>query len=176
VRLKRNEQSMRLRQKLTQMTEGPHQPQEHSAMLEQISRKLPNTIELRECDRDPKSFTCGMHAFGLEGNPEYEAAALTGIFAGTEFFGWLIASGHLVEIDDDAASTDDLVMYFKNGRPTHVGRVISAERAISKWGLGLLWEHVLDEVPEQYGGEVRFFRSIEPDIALEHFLNFASGA
>jgi hypothetical protein len=30
-------------------------------------------------------------------NPEYEAVARTGVFAGTEFFGWLIASGHLVE-------------------------------------------------------------------------------
>jgi hypothetical protein len=117
-----------------------------------------------------------MHAFGLEGNPEYEAVARTGVFAGTEFFGWLIASGHLVEIGDDATSRNDLVMYFNSGRPIHVGRVISAGRIISKWGLGLLWEHALNEVPEQYGEEVRFFRSIEPDIALKHLLSFASSA
>src|SRR5260370_31730283 len=70
---------MRLRQKLTQMTESPHQPQEHPAMLDQISKELPNTIRVRECGRDPRRFTCGMHAFGFEGNPEYEAVALRGV-------------------------------------------------------------------------------------------------
>jgi hypothetical protein len=30
-----------------------------------------------------------MHAFGFEGNPEYEAVALRGVFAGLDFLGWI---------------------------------------------------------------------------------------
>jgi hypothetical protein len=52
-----------------------------------------------------------MHAFGFEGNPEYEAVALRGAFAGLDFLGWIIASGHLIGIGDNAASRNDLVMY-----------------------------------------------------------------
>jgi hypothetical protein len=171
VRLEGDEENMRLRQRLTQMTESPHQPQEHRAMLDQISRELPNTIQVRECGRDPQSFTCGMHAFGFEDNPEYAAVARRNVFAGLDFFGWLIASGHLFEIGDHAASRNDLVMYFNGDRPVHIGRVMSGGRVISKWGLGLLWKHGLDEVPDCYGDEVRFFRHVQPDIALEHFLS-----
>src|SRR5260370_19843431 len=137
MRLKGDEENIQLRERLAQRTESGRQPQEHPVMLDQISRELPNTIRVRECGRDPASFRCGMHVFGFKGNKEYAAVAMGGVYAGSEFFGWLIASGHLVEISDSAAVKNDLVMYFGGAHPAHVGRVISDGRVLSKWGVGL---------------------------------------
>jgi hypothetical protein len=117
------------------------------------------------------------HARGFEDSPEYKAVAGHGlglVFAGPEFFDWFAASGRLVEVGNHEASENDVVMYFDRGHARHVGRVGSSGRIISKWGLGLLYEHGLSEVPAKYGDEARFFRSIEPDEALKHFLDFAA--
>jgi hypothetical protein len=173
MRLQSHKEITRLRQRLCEMTESGCQPHEHPTMLMQISRELPNTIRVRESDRAPQSFTCGMHTFGFESCPEYAEVAAQGVFAGLQFFTWLTATGRLVEVDDHQPSENDLVMYFDGGKAVHVGRVVSSGRVISKWGVGLMYEHGLSEVPKNYGDEVRFFRSIEPDVALEHFLDFA---
>ena len=175
MRLQSDEKIMRLRQRLYEMTEGGHQPNEHIAILAEISSELPNTIRVIETKRDPESFTCGMYAFGLfEDVPKYKAVAehrLPGIHAGLKFLDWLAAS-RLVEIVKP--SENDLVMYFDDGGSAHhVGRVGLTGRVISKWGCGLLYDHGLSEVPKSYGDEVRLFRSIDPDMALEHFLDYA---
>jgi hypothetical protein len=176
MHLRSDEEITRLRQRLREMTESGCQPHEHPAMLTRISRELPNTILVLETARGPASFTCGMHAFGFEGRPEYKGVAGHGlglVFAGAEFLDWFAASGRLVEIGDHEAYENDVVMYFDGGHARHVGRVLSSGRVVSKWGLGLLYEHGLSEVPTHYGDQVRFFRSIEPDVALKHFLDFA---
>ena len=41
---------------------------------------------------------------------------------------------------------------------THIGRIKSPGRVLSKWGYGHVYEHTLDEVPVEYGEHVRFFR------------------
>jgi hypothetical protein len=64
-------------------------------------------------------------------------------------------------------------MYFNQGRWTHVGRTAGPARAISKWGVGLLYEHDLSEVPEQYGDEVRFFHNPGLDASLDLFVRYA---
>jgi hypothetical protein len=175
MRLQSDEKIMRLRRRLYEMTEGGHQPNEHIAILAEISSELPNTIRVIETKRDLKRFTCGMHAFGLfEDVAKYKAVAehgLPDIYAGLKFVDWLAAS-RLVEIGKP--SENDLVIYFDDGGCAHhVGFVGSTGRVISKWGRGLLYEHGFSEVPESYGNEVRFFRSIGPDMALEHFLDYA---
>jgi len=75
-----------------------------------------------------------MHAFGFEGNPEYAAVAPRGVFAGLDFLGWIIASGHLIGIGDNAASRNDLVMYVDGTRPVHVGRVTADGRVEADFG------------------------------------------
>ena len=44
---------------------------------------------------------------------------------------------------------------------------------ISKWGIGLLYDHQLAEVPIQYSDEVKFFRHPGPKASFDLFLLYA---
>ena len=57
--------------------------------------------------------------------------------------------------------TNDLVIYFNEGRPNHLGRFTDNNSVKSKWGRGHIFQHPLDAVPSFYGNEVRFFRQSE---------------
>jgi len=165
-----------LRRLLRDMTEGGTHPSGHRAALERIGEQAPHTIKPLHIVADVASFTCGMHAFGFEISPKYAAIAGYGlglVFAGPDFFRWLIDSGRLIEITDREPAQRSIVMYFADKRPVHIGCMLTAKRVISKWGIGLLYEHEIAEVPEQYGSEARFFDGLEYDAALEHFVAFA---
>jgi hypothetical protein len=95
------------------------------------------------------------------------------VFAGPAFFEWLLENHMLHEIKEADAQDADLIMYFDNGQWRHVGLCKRDGRVESKWGLGLLYEHGPWEVPNNYGNEIRFFRSIPPDEAIELFLKYA---
>jgi hypothetical protein len=175
MHLRSDEEITRLRQRLRENRERVPTARASRHADADIQR-VANTIRVLETARDPASFTCGMRAFGFEDRSEYKRVAGHGlglVFAGAEFLDWFAASGRLVEIGDHEASENGVVMYFDGGYARHVGRVVSSGRVVSKWGLGLLYEHGLSEVPTDYGDQVRFFRSIEPDVALKHFLDFA---
>jgi hypothetical protein len=174
--LSNNDAIGRLRRLLRDMTESGTHPSKHRAMLARIGEQVRHTIEPLDSDWDMASFTCGMHAFGFERSREYAAIAGYGLgraFAGPEFFRWLIDSSRLVEITDGEPPQGSIIMYFADGRPVHVGRVRTATRVVSKWGIGLLYDHEIREVPEQYGSEVRFFEALEYDAALDRFIAFA---
>ena len=95
-------------------------------------------------------------------------------FAGTEFARFLIDTGALVEVSEDEALPDDVVIYLDDlCVPKHAGKIGSEHRRIkSKWGGGLFLEHGLWEVPESYGNTVKFFRVILTDKAEQAFLEF----
>jgi hypothetical protein len=95
------------------------------------------------------------------------------VYAGREFFEWVVTGQHLHQAMAGKAAGGDLVMYFDQDRWTHVGRLITPDRAVSKWGVGLLYEHDLSEVPEQYGDEVQFFRNPGPDASMDLFVSYA---
>jgi hypothetical protein len=156
------------------MTESGRKPDEHRDDLKAITQEIPNTICVLDHELSEDRFTCGMYALGFELSEEYTAIAgyeLGLTYAGPEFFEWLIANRHFDEATIGAEG--DLVMYFSQDRWTHVGRMAGSERAISKWGTGLLCEHNLAEVPEQYGDEVRFFHHPGADASLDLFVRYA---
>lgn len=163
-----------LRRKLRAMTESGRPPREHQQELRTVSRDIPNTIKVVDHHVAPDKYTCGMHALFLEENELYVEIAGYGlgfVYAGPEFFDWLIANKHLNETA--TPEVGDLAMYFDEGRWTHVGRMTETRRVLSKWGVGLLYDHELAEVPEQYGGEVRFFRHPGAAGSLGLFVLFA---
>jgi hypothetical protein len=165
-----------LRRKLEEMTESGIEPSRHRARLAEISSEFPNIIQPLESNLPERRYTCGMSVFWFCEDEDYIEIARLGIphvHAGPAFFEWLIAKCHLQEIEEAEAGEDDLVMYFDGGRWKHVGFWKPDNRVESKWGPGLLYDHGRREVPKNYGDAVRFFRSISPDEAVEHFVTYA---
>jgi hypothetical protein len=165
--------NIELRRRLEEMTESGSEPPEHRAMLAAISIDVPNTIQPLESRLPDKGYTCGMYVFDFSEDPDYINIALRGVYAGPAFFEWLLANRALQEVDEADADEDDLIMYFENGRWKHVGFWKLNDRVESKWGMGLLYNHETWGVPKHYGDEVRFFRSISPEDAIEHLMQYA---
>jgi hypothetical protein len=46
-------------------------------------------------------------------------------------------------------------------------------RVLSKWGVGLLYEHAIWEVPLRYGQEVQYFVGTDDDASLDLFIRYA---
>jgi hypothetical protein len=158
------------------MTESGREPHQHRAELRTITDEIPNTIRVVDCDLSEGRYTCGMYALGFEESEEYADIASYGlglVIAGPDCFEWFIANQLLNEVTDRQAADGDLAMYFSQGRWTHVGRLVGRQRAVSKWGVRLLYEHNLSEVPEQYGDVVRFFRDPGPDASIDLFVSYA---
>ena len=162
-----------LRRRLEEMTESGSEPSEHGAMLAAISVEIPNTILPLESGHSEKGYTCGMYVFDFSKDQNYINIALQGVYAGRAFFEWLLSNHLLQEVDEADASAGDLIMYFNDSQWKHVGFWQLNGRVESKWGLGLLYNHETWEVPKHYGDEVRFFRSISPENAIEHFVQYA---
>jgi hypothetical protein len=162
-----------LRRRLEEMTESGSEPSEHRSMLAAISIEIPNTILPLESSSPEKGYTCGMYVFDFSGDSDYINIALHGVYAGRAFSEWLLANHLLQEVDEADAAAGDLIMYFNDGQWKHVGLWQLNGRVESKWGLGLLYNHETWEVPKYYGDAVRFFRSMSPETAFEHFVQYA---
>jgi hypothetical protein len=166
----------RLRGRLTEMTESRTEPSTHEAQLAVISEEFPNTIKPLKFQLPEDRYTCGMYVFDFSEDPDYLEIAgfgLPHVYAGPTFFEWLLAGQLLEEVDEQCAHDEDLIMYFENGQWKHVGFWRLNDRVESKWGLGLLYHHGRWEVPDCYGDQVRFFRSVSPEAAIEHFIRYA---
>jgi hypothetical protein len=127
------------------------------------------TITAMAPQTQDEDFNCYMHALGLSFAPA------------TSLFGRYYVDGHFVQYVHDQGAllarsgtpqAGDLALYCEQGRFTHAGVVISAERIQSKWGCGHLYEHPLLEVPTSYGAEVRFYQPIGSDDAYRHLRNY----
>jgi hypothetical protein len=81
-------------------------------------------------------------------------------------------NGFLQEVDEADAAEDDLIIYFNDRRWEHVGFWKLDGRVESKWRPGLLYNHGQWEVPKFYGDQVRFFRYVSPEEAIELFVRY----
>ena len=164
-----------LRQELERMTGVPDVAQ-HQALLDVVTRKYPNSIQIKDSAHPIDRYTCLMYALDFVEKPEYIDIASYGlghVFAGADFAMWLINSERLSPVYPPYVQTGDLVFYFDKGRFKHVGLWDSNERVRSKWGLGHLYEHVLFEAPVSYGNEKKFYAGLSFDLAFNHFVAFA---
>lgn len=134
-----------------------------------------HAIRVLESSRPLARYTCFMHVVGLYDQEAYVEVAISGdgsIFANSTFIAYLIEQGVLSE--KPTAERGDIVLYFRDGSPTHAGIAIGDGRLISKWGIGHLYEHDVYEVPAKYGQEIRYYHRLAPEASLEHFLEFAA--
>jgi len=152
---------------------------EHKALLAGLARTCPHTVKLVAPKHRMRPvqplYTCFVFAFDLVDSLEYTRLASRPLapFAGPAFVRHHLASGRLAEIERERAVYRDIAVYFaSNGEPTHAGIVLSSETIMSKWGIGNLYEHALEHVPDTYGDLLRFFRGNTRDLALVSFLEF----
>jgi hypothetical protein len=162
-----------LRERLREITENG-KPDTHPGLIDRLRRVSPHSIEIVKSNAPIERYTCAMYAFDLVENDEYASIVLASpkpVYASTEFVQRLIDRGMLEPLT--RPQNDSLVVYRWKGSVTHIGRMLSAERALSKWGIGHLYRHALLEVPSQYGDETEFYRPIDADTTLDAMADFA---
>jgi hypothetical protein len=116
--------------------------------------------------------TCVPYALALTDDPTYEGVrhAHRSIFAGADFMAWMIER-HLDELHMPQPGC--LVCYFSGDRWKHVGLMLPGQRVRSKWGVMPRYEHGIDEVPDTYGDDVRFYARPTSATAKVRFSEFA---
>src|SRR5262249_58672219 len=67
-----------------------------------------------------------------------------------------------------------LVFYFKSMTWCHAGRLVSADRVNSQWGVFPAYEHGMWEVPLSYGDEIRCYQMPAEREVVRLFLEFGS--
>jgi hypothetical protein len=162
-----------LRERLRDITENGR-PDTHPRLIDALRRAHPHSIEIVESDAPIGRYTCAMYAFDLLENDEYAGIVLASpkpVYASTGFVQRLIDHETLEPLT--RPQVDSLVVYRSQGSVTHIGRMLSARRVESKWGIGHLYRHALLEVPMQYGDETEFYRAIDTDCALDALADFA---
>lgn len=171
-----------LRRKLHEMTiNDPSRGNDvssHPLQPKDISKEHPNSIQILKSDI-PKDCRCLAYALHLASNKGYlriqrSSKPKIGIhlFAGKEFVEWLLDHMHLHEIHKSEVKGGDLVLYFDSNEWQHAGIVKGTNRIISKWGEGLLYEHDIFEVPDNYGSQVRFYQALAHSTAYQRFIEF----
>lgn len=165
-----------LRDALLQITElAP--PQEHAARIEQLRANTAHTIAVLNSEHPIDRYTCAVFAFHLVEDPTYIEVAsfgLGGTFAGPEFVSFLLDNNLLASRAEHESVKGDLIFYFESGEFRHVGRLCALPgRVVSKWGIGLLYEHGIWEVAENYGEEVRYFAGPNEEESFELFSKYA---
>lgn len=139
----------------------------HQAAIATLAAIHPHTVVFREIV--PQS-TCAPFALGFTDIDAYRNIAMSGIFAGKDFMEWL-SQNRLTEIHRPTSGC--LALYFENDAWKHVGTVTEQGRVISQWGEFPVYEHDVFEVPQTYGGFVRYFTKPVPDDALRLFFEYA---
>jgi hypothetical protein len=163
-----------LRSSIAEITEGAP-VREHPTRIEALRVGYDHTIVVIESEHPIDQYTCGVHAFHLVGDPTYLEVAGYGLgrtFAGAEFMTFALQN-RLLTPRQSRALPGDLIFYFQNGVFRHVGRMNTEARVISKWGTGWLYEHGVQEVPLNYGSDIRYFVGLDEEAALNLFIRYA---
>lgn len=147
---------------------------EHPAAIARLAPRFPHSI--RHIKEEPeRRYNCFMLALGLLQNDRVydilQKDALWCGFAdvkvGPEYVDRLIHRAVLVRDD-----SGPLIIYLSNDKPVHAGLVVG-KGILSKWGIGLLWEHEVWEVPRSYGDVAERYALIRPDLVQSEFEEYA---
>lgn len=163
-----------LRRKLAAITERAPLD-EHPSRIAALRAKFRHSIAVIDSDQAIESYTCGVHAFHLLGDPTYFEIANVGLgrtFAGARFITFLLEN-RLLTPRQSSILPGDLILYFEDGVFRHVGRMTTATRVLSKWGTGWLYEHGVWEVPQTYGEDSQYFAGPDADVSFDLFIRYA---
>lgn len=162
-----------LRNRLREITEN-RMPDTHPGLIEGLRPEYLHSIEALPSPVPIERYTCAMYAFNLVEDEEYKSIVLASpepVYASTRFVQRLIDRGNLERLAEPQVGA--LVAYRLDRTVTHIGRMISPDRAESKWGIGHLYRHSLLEVPSNYGDEWEFYGAVDADSALDELADFA---
>jgi hypothetical protein len=140
-----------------------HPLETHSERLREIASITPHSIVVLDSTEPIGRFNCVMHALGLVGRmAEYPHPLWV---AKTAFVSYLIGKEVLKGCE---AQPGALVAWSTSEGLKHLGRLVEPYRAESKWGLGILCQHALKELPIRYGDRSGFYTPPTPETVLEH--------
>jgi hypothetical protein len=143
---------------------------EHACVIEGLKAIYPHSIALLDDPPDqPHGYNCYMYALGMHRLPDdlMDLALNVDLSPNGAFVAHLVASGAL-ERDDEG----ELVIYFGPPMPKHAG-LRQGRTVKSKWGIGRLWSHWIDEVPLSYGSRVQFFKRLPNGNAESLYRHYA---
>lgn len=115
-----------------------------------------------------------MYALGISDSEEYVSMAMqcpSEVHASTTFLRYLIDQQATVLAM--APSTGHMGVYLEGDSIKHVGLLTVANRMRSKWGIGHLYDHLIDEVPASYGCSLRIYEPVDSAEALRQFARYA---
>ena len=147
----------------------------HPTLLAVVTGECPNSICIKKSPHPIKCYTCLMHVLDFTEKPEYvEIAKLSidHVHAGNVFADWLIDRRFLVELPQAEVQDNDFVFYFNEDAWKHAGLWSWSGRVLSKWGIGLLYEHELNEVPMGFGNDVKFYKRLQYNYAFVLFRRY----
>jgi hypothetical protein len=151
---------------------------EQIALIEQLSAEHAHSISLVQeaISGKPETvdFTCFEYVFGLVDLPDRVRRIVVRfphVFLGSNFASWL-GNNVLEPTELRVVHRGDLVLYHENEEVKHAARLCE-DLVVSKWGRGHLWRHGLLEVPESFGRDLRYFRSISGSEASDAFVTYA---
>jgi len=155
-----------LRQRLDEMSGRTTEDIDlHRSRVEGLRAQFKHTIEWVESGQAADD--CVTYALGIP----FDIFITAAICKIPEEF---VTSGllnHLQPIDEADVPDGSLVLYFREGKFQHAGRLQQC-RVISKWGKNPVYRHEPREVPEGYGNDVRYFRQPSADFITRRFIEF----
>ncbi len=154
--------------------------------LEQLKSKYGHSIAFL----GSLNCNCVMYALCLTDNKLHDKIARSGIqrkntiecrsddnpldiFADTLFVDYCLQNDYLKEIPGSEPGSGDIVIYSCSGSCRHIGKLLSEEKIISKWGVGNLYKHGLNEVPASYGDEHTYTKPIAEHEAINYFVEYS---
>lgn len=122
------------------------------------------------------TYNCHAHALRIERIARFQELFKERggeVLAKGDFVADLIERGEIRIIDGQSYGPDHIVIYFKDGKPTHSARVVEKDGLlVSKWGGNELIEHALWEVPTYYGDEYKVAIAPDPKRAMELLIDW----
>jgi len=168
-----NTTDQRLRALLEEMINDAALPIEnYPQRLKAIATAIPHGVRIvpAPLDEPLDDFNCVMYALGIVGALQHPCGPLGRYYADTSFLRSLIDAG---ELRPDGQTPGALVTWSSEAALKHVGVLISADCAVSKWGRGHICEHGLFEVPASMGDRLAFYAfSMETADVIGHLARF----
>ncbi len=135
---------------------------------------LPTELEiLADPPKEIQNYNCFVYVLGLY--EDTEILRETRGFIYDSFFKYLLTIGELQKTefpsDGDYVAYQDLEQYPES--ITHIGK-LTGNKVISKWAWGPLVKHDLWDVPNEYGDDIFYIKSISKEHAKSLFNKYGS--
>ncbi|MEO6015539.1 MAG: hypothetical protein ABIQ30_18375 [Devosia sp.] len=156
--------SQPLRDDLEKFARRP--PAEFEAAFSELSSVHQHSLVLRSVE-GRWNYNCLAYALNVHLTEDFYAVSMRSPRSYSPTGADLVSALLLARMEEKQSSEakeGDLLLYYDGDDWRHAGKIVSAKRAISKWGTGPQMEHELLQVPSSYGSDLRFF--VQPDREL----------